>query len=182
MCRTERLGVTADRSGMLREIPPPLIPVLPEHIESYLSTRRIADALGHPDVIEYWKASPYLVNFMEPDNYQLKRSLRDSALNGGSETVARAIAGSRSALLDRSAWRAYDEIDPCHAGRERLTKETVGNGWWRLLWIPPSFPYYELGAPFRGIPAKAVTKRLVFSSWNVVPRAISVLLSYEAER
>lgn len=27
-----------------------------------------------------------------------------------------------------------------------------------------------------------MTKRLVFSSWNVVPRAISVLLSYEAER
>jgi hypothetical protein len=182
MCRTERLAVTADRSGMLREAPPPLIPVLPKHIESYLSTRRIADALGHPDVTEYWKASPYLLNFMEPDNYQLKSLVRDAALNGGNETVARAIARSRSALLDRPAWRAYDEIDPGHAGLERLAKETVGNGWWRLLWIPPSFPYYELGTPFSGIPAKAVTKRLIFSSWNVVPRAISVLLSYEAER
>ena len=58
----------------------------------------------------------------------------------------------------------------------------MGNGWSRLLWIPPSFPYYELGAPFSGVPAKGVTKRLVFSSWNVVPRALSVLLSYEAER
>jgi Helicase conserved C-terminal domain len=167
---------------MLREAPAPLIPVLPKHIESYVSTRRIADALGHPDVIEYWKASPYLLNFMEPANYQLKNLARHAALNGGSETVAQAIAGSRGALLDPSAWRAYDEIDPGHAGLERFAKETVGNEWWRLLWIPPSFPYYELGAPFNGIPARAVTKRLVFSSWNVVPRAISVLLSYEAER
>jgi hypothetical protein len=182
MCRTERLAVTADRSGMLREAPSPLIPVLPKHIESYLTTQRIADALGHPDVTEYWKASPYLLNFMEPDNYQLKSLLRDAAFNGGSETVVRAIAGSRSAILEPSAWRAYDEIDPGHAGLELLAKETVGNGWWRLLWIPPSFPYYELGAPFSHVPAKAVTKRLVFSSWNVVPRAISVLLSYEAER
>jgi hypothetical protein len=182
MCRTERLAVTADRNGMLRDAPAPILPVLPKHIESYLATRRIADALGHPDVTEYWKASPYLLNFMEPDNYQLKSLARDAASNGGTETVAQAIAGSRSALLDPSAWRAYDEIDPGHAGLERFTKETVGNGWWRLLWMPPSFPYYELGTPFSTIPTKAVTKRLVFSSWNVVPRAISVMLSYEAER
>ena len=182
MCRTEKLAVTSDRSGMLREVPAPLLPVLPKHIETYLSMRRIADALGHPDVTEYWKASPYLLNFMEPENYQLKSLVRDSALNGGSETVARAIAQARSAILDPSAWRAYDEIDPGHAGLERLAKETVGNGWWRLLWLPPSFPYYELGVPFSGPPAKVATKRLIFSSWNVVPRAISVLLSYEAER
>jgi hypothetical protein len=182
MCRTERLAVTADRNGMLREAPPPLIPVLPKHIESYLSTRRIADALGHGDVTEYWKASPYLLNFMEAENYQLKSLMRNAGLNGPSEAVVQAITGSRSALLPRSAWRAFDEIDPGHAGLERLSNETIGTGWWRLLWIPPSFPYYELGRPFSGIPAKGVTKRLVFSSWNVVPRAISVLLSYEAER
>ena len=160
---------------MLREVPPPLIPLLPKHIESYLGTRRIADALGHPDVTEYWKASPYLLNFMEADNYQLKGLVRDTALTGGNETVAQAVAGSRGALINPSAWRAYDEIDPRHAAIEQLAKETVGNGWWRLLWIPPSFPYYELGAPFSGVPAKGVTKRLVFSSWNVVPRALSVL-------
>jgi acetylornithine deacetylase/succinyl-diaminopimelate desuccinylase-like protein len=75
----------------------------------------------------------HLLNFMEPDNYHLKTLVRDTALNGGSETVARAIARSRSAILDLSTWRAYDEIDPRHAGLERLAKETVGNGWWRLL-------------------------------------------------
>ncbi|MCL4744336.1 MAG: helicase [Burkholderiaceae bacterium] len=182
MCRTEKLAVTADRSGMLREVATPAVQVLPKHIESYLATRRLADALGHTDVTEYWKASPYLLNFMEPDNYQLKGLLRDVAQNGGGEAVSRAIAASRSALLDASAWRAYEEIDPRHAALERLAEQTIGEGWWRLLWMPPSFPYYRLGQPFSGVAAKVMTKRLIFSSWNVVPRAVSVLLSYEVER
>jgi len=182
MCRTEKLAMTGDRNGMLREAPTPLFQVLPKHIESYLATRRLANALGHPDVTEYWKASPYLLNFMEPDNYQLKSLLRDAALNGSSEGVARAVAGSSSALLEASAWGAYEEIDPRHAALERLAADTIGNAWWRLLWMPPSFPYYQLGQPFSEVAARTITKRLIFSSWNVVPRAISVLLSYEAER
>lgn len=182
MCRTEKLAVTADRSGMLREAPAPPFQLLPKHIESYLATRRLADSLGHPDVTEYWKASPYLLNFMEADNYQLKGLLRDAALNGGSAPIARAIAGSRGALLEPSAWRAYEEIDPRHVALERLAADTIGGGWWRLLWMPPSLPYYKLGSPFSEAAANAMTKRLIFSSWNVVPRALSVLLSYEAER
>lgn len=182
MCRTEKLGVTADRNGMLREAPMPVFQVLPTHIESYLATRRLADALGHSDVTEYWKASPYLLNFMEPDNYQLKSLLRDVASNGGGADVARAITASRSALLEASAWRSYEEIDPRHAALERLAAGTIGNGWWRLLWMPPSLPYYQLGPPFNDAAAGAMTKRLIFSSWNVVPRAVSVLMSYEVER
>ena len=86
MCRTEKLAVTTDRSGMLREVPTPLA-LTPKHIESYLATQRIANALGHQNVTEYWKASPYLLNFMEPDNYQLKSLVRDAALNGGNERL-----------------------------------------------------------------------------------------------
>lgn len=182
MCRTEKLAVTTDRSGMLREAAGSVMQVLPKHIDAYLATRRLADALAYPDVTEYWKASPYLLNFMEPDNYQLKGALRDAAQHGGNDVIAQAIAASRMALLDSLAWRAYEAIDPRHAALELLTEQTIGEGWWRLLWIPPAFPYYQLGEPFSGAAPKAMTKRLIFSSWNVVPRAISVLLSYEAER
>lgn len=181
MCRTERLAVTPDRDGMMRETSVPLVPS-PEHIESYLAASRIAGALGHPDVVEYWKASPYLLNFMEPDNYRLKGLARDAAETGLSETNLRTIANSRRALLDQAAWRAYQDIDPGHMGLERLAEETVGKEWWRLLWMPPSYPYYEFGKPFSDAATASMTKRLVFSSWNVVPRALSVLLSYDAER
>ena len=49
----------------------------------------------------------------------------------------------------------------------------------RMLWIPPSKPYYELGGPFQG--QEGFSKTLVFSAWEMVPSAIAALLSYEAE-
>lgn len=49
-----------------------------------------------------------------------------------------------------------------------------------LLWIPPSKPYYELQGVFKT--HKNYSKVLVFSAWEMVPRMIASMLSYEAER
>ena len=43
-------------------------------------------------------------------------------------------------------------------------------------------PYYRPAGPYEGVDSRLVTKRLIFSNWAVVPRAISAVLSYEAER
>jgi hypothetical protein len=182
MCRTERLAVTADRSGMLRDVSGEPLAISAGHVRSYLGTQAVARALGHPDVTEYWKASPYLLNFMEADGYKLKGLLRDSADEGVDPEVSEAVKRARGYLLDRRAWSHYRKVDPRHALLERLSRETIGAGWWRLLWVPPSMPYYRLGGPFREVDPATVTKRLVFSSWHVVPRAVSILMSYEAER
>ncbi len=53
---------------------------------------------------------------------------------------------------------------------------------WRLLWMPPSLGYYTLDGPFAVPELASVTKRLVFSAWHMVPRAVASLVSYEAER
>ena len=53
---------------------------------------------------------------------------------------------------------------------------------WRLLWMPPSLGYYALDGPFAAPELASVTKRLVFSAWHMVPRAVASLVSYEAER
>ena len=50
----------------------------------------------------------------------------------------------------------------------------------KLLWVPPSKPYYALGGAFEG--AEHFSKTLIFSSWEMVPRMISIMLSYESER
>lgn len=52
----------------------------------------------------------------------------------------------------------------------------------RLLWLPPSLPYQRLATPFTDVDASAITKQLVFSSWNATPTAVAALLSYEVER
>lgn len=51
-----------------------------------------------------------------------------------------------------------------------------------MLWIAPSLPYYGLAGPFGTDAGARLTKRLVFSSWQVAPKAISLVLSYAAER
>lgn len=58
--------------------------------------------------------------------------------------------------------------------------ENGKNGAENLLWIPPSKTYYRTGSVFdKNI---NYSKVLVFSSWEMVPRMVSVMLSYEAER
>jgi hypothetical protein len=43
-------------------------------------------------------------------------------------------------------------------------------------------PYYSPAGVFVATTASAPTKRLIFSAWQVAPKAIAALLSYEAER
>ena len=50
----------------------------------------------------------------------------------------------------------------------------------QLLWVPPSLPYYEPQGIYKN--ASNFSKTIVFSSWEMVPRMIAGLLSYEAER
>ena len=63
-----------------------------------------------------------------------------------------------------------------------MAADTVDQGAWQLLWLPPSLPYYRPAGPFADPALRRLTKRLVFSAWAVVPKAIATLISYEAER
>ena len=66
-----------------------------------------------------------------------------------------------------------------------LADQTIGENWWKLLWLPPTLPYLTPGEPyaeFGGPEGKKITKRLVFSSWMATPTAIATLLSYRADR
>src|SRR3954462_4076680 len=63
-----------------------------------------------------------------------------------------------------------------------LATDVIDSEAWRLLWIPPSMPYHELGGAYSRPQLSGFTKRLVFSAWHAVPRAAAGLLSYLAER
>ena len=51
-----------------------------------------------------------------------------------------------------------------------------------LLWIPASHPYYIIAEDNVFANNKDFSKMLVFSGWEMVPRMIAFMLSYEAER
>ncbi len=207
MSRTERLAATPDRSGMLaeREAESEL---LPDDIRAYVQLGSIADQLrltagpavkgqaAHriTDPMEFWKSSPYTLNFMGRDDYAIKRAFREQAERGD---LASFDPGG-AAMLDWGDVEGYEAIDPCNPRLRWLIEDLDRRDAFEVLWIPPSLPYYRAGTSYdsalhstdagtgAGEEASAgltgLTKRLVFSAWRVVPRAVSSLVSYEAER
>ena len=50
-----------------------------------------------------------------------------------------------------------------------------------LLWVPASNPYYKAGGVFESNEACNFSKIILFSSWEMVPRMISIMMSYYSE-
>jgi hypothetical protein len=174
MCRTERPAVV--QTAMLCERRLDAKDLRPSGIRAYVTLHRLAQAVDAPMTIEYWKSAPYFLNFIE--GYQLGEKLR-AALKAGRRSELAALL-DMAQRLDTSAFRAFEPVEMGNARLRRLTEDTVAQGWWQLLWVPPSLPHYRLGSPFSE--AAGMTKRLVFSSWNATPTAVAGLLSYDAER
>lgn len=181
MVRTERLAVTANRSGMLKEIPSHDVKLESQDLTSYVNLESIALLLKRGGIMEYWKSAPYLLNFME--DYELKRAFKQDIRSPERKTaIFEAIIKSDNLLLSSEDILAYKALDPGNARLRCLQAQTLGLGAWRLLWIPPSLPYYQPAGPFADPLLQQFTKRLVFSSWKIVPKVMATLLSYDAER
>jgi hypothetical protein len=177
MVRTERLAVTADRSGMLadRKIDARLTA---GDVRTFAMVDRLSRKLATADPTDYWKSSPYMLNFME--SYQLKRHLRDAVAADGGVGISEHI--DPELLLPRRTLEAYGELDPGNARLRGIVEDLLDRGAWRLLWLPASLPYYTPGGHYADPQIDGLTKRLIFSSWAVVPPAVSAILSYGAER
>ena len=182
MVRTERLAATNDRNGMLKEVSSSSQIINTHQIRSYVALDKIAAELKMPNIVEYWKSSPYLLNFM--DDYKFKQSFNEAvkeqkfckkAINEITDCLS-------SVLLSENDLHSYSVIDPCNARLSGILKDVVDTGAWKTLWIPPSLPYYQPEEPFRSVWSSNFTKRLVFSTWKVVPKVIAIMLSYEVER
>lgn len=181
MARTERLAVTDDRAGMLTQVEPKDVELLATDILAYVELQSIARELDMPNTIEYWKSSSYLLNFME--DYKLKTTFHDALDGGGKkEAITRALSKVQHLLLSWDDIEAYEVLDPRNARLRGLIRQVIDTKMWQLLWLPPSFPYYELGGPFSNRTHVQITKRLIFSSWRVIPKVVSTILSYAAER
>jgi hypothetical protein len=182
MVRTERLAATNDRNGMLKEVSSSSQIINTHQIRSYVALDKIAAELKMPNIVEYWKSSPYLLNFM--DDYKFKQSFNEAvkeqkfckkAINEINDCLS-------SVLLSENDLHSYNVIDPCNARLSGILKDVLDTGAWKTLWIPPSLPYYQPEEPFLSVWNSNFTKRLVFSTWKVVPKVIAIMLSYEVER
>jgi len=173
MTRTERVASTDARDSMMSE-PQMTVSVAPTDLHQAAVVSNIARALDAPEIVEYWKSAPYLLNFMR--HYSLKRLLEER-IGAPSAALRDAILAAKPAMLDRDALDAYEILDPANGRMRALMEDMFGNNLEQNLWIPAAMPYY---GPVRAGPP--LTKALIFSSWSMVPDAIAALLSYEAER
>ena len=178
MCRTERLAVTDDRNGMLVTRVMDGLDLTRSDVEAYAAADRLARRVDVGDPVELWKSAPYLATFL--DGYKFDRGLDDLIVTDAESPSV--VADLLTSGIPVDDLRAYRAIDGGNARMRALMHDVLDGGLWRLLWMPPSLPYYEPGGAFAEVTPALPTKRLVFSSWNVVPRAIASMLSYEAER
>ena len=189
ICRTERHSVSADPNAMIADVwkhPDHQIPFSPGDIENFRATDRIARALnrinypaGKP--IDYCKSALFPLSFL--DRYKLKEELKN---HKDHPEIRKALLQTPEAWLDFNQINDYkwsiegDRSGPANARLSMLLDQAVGPHGAKLLWVPPSLPYYELEDAFAG--TAGFSKTLLFSSWVMVPRMISTLISYEVEK
>ena len=144
----------------------------------WASLRELGRSVDSPIDLEYWKAIPYFASFM--DGYKSAERVKAALEGPDAATVAALLSSTRS--LNAQAVARFDPIDLGNGHLRALADETLGRGWWKLLWVPPTMPYLEPGPVFAPLSDGSVTKQVLFSAWTGVPTAIASLLSYEADR
>ncbi len=182
MCRTERFN-----SGIIDDSRVGDVQVMPEDILSFAEGQHLMDCLSHENTrvrlgnlpMEYVKSSPYLLSFM--DKYELKKRIV-SAL---SHSDVKRYGKIDALLLSRYAINNYRPIPAANGKLKYLHDLVFGVRHEKktqlLLWVPASNPYYKAGGVFESNEARNFSKIILFSSWEMVPRMISIMMSYYSE-
>ena len=177
MTRTERLGAGGDRNGMLTEVASN-VGLDPRDVATFVGMERLGRSIDAQTMLPHWKSIPSFLNFS--DGYKADEQLAE-ALADPSRTDVDELARNVPMKVDWDRWRRFEPLDTGNARQAMLHDQTIDSGAWKMLWLAPSLPYHELGEPWAG-ELSSFTKRLIFSSYVGVPKAVSSLLSYEAER
>lgn len=182
MCRTERFN-----SGIIDDSRVCDVEVQAHDILSYAECQSLMDYLSktNPKIrmgdvpIEYVKSSPYLLSFM--DKYELKKRIVSALQRSDAKEVCKLDA----LLLRKYAINNYRPIVSASSRLKMLHDLLFGARHEKkihlLLWMPASNPYYKTGGLFESQEAKDFSKVILFSSWEMVPRMISAMMSYYSE-
>lgn len=177
MSRTERVRATVEADGMIEPTRHALT-VDAASIRHFAATDRLFREVGAHGAVDYWKSAPYLPHFMR--RYRFDRRLTEQ-LQDAPGSLDDAIGGLGEDLLTAPHIRRRRRLRPPSPRLRHLVEAELEDSERRAqaLWVPPSLPYWSAGGPFAA--GAGFTKRLVFSAWNLVPGALSAVLSYEAE-
>lgn len=182
MCRTERFN-----SGIIDDSRVCDVQVVPEDILSFAEGQYLMDCLNQENTkvrlgnlpMEYVKSSPYLLSFM--DKYELKKRIASALQHSDVKRYGKMDA----LLLSKYAINNYRPIPAANGKLKYLHDLVFGTRHEKktqlLLWVPASNPYYKAGGVFESNEARNFSKIILFSSWEMVSRMISIMMSYYSE-
>ena len=191
ICRTERYS-----EGLIKTMPLEKMAITGDDILAYCQMQKLLQKAkkqldrkrnaGHnlginPNYnipIEYVKSAPYLLSFMQ--KYQEGKTV-EAAFKDKDIPVVKNSRVQRLLLKGGQVY-SYKEIEPANAKLKALEDILFKNNAEQLLWIPASQPYYSIPEENVFAKNKDFSKVLVFSAWEMVPRMLAVMLSYESER
>ncbi|WP_085507156.1 DEAD/DEAH box helicase [Thalassobacillus devorans] len=175
IARTERMTVEGSSELIDADVIP--LEITKEDVLSYVHLDRLLEDTGLSDKVpvDYVKSTPYLMSFME--HYKLKQKITQYVKKypDNIPMVDRAHLWIKKGTINN-----YRQLPDTNARMAKLKALALPKNAERLLWIPPSLPYYEFGGSYAG--QHRFSKMLIFSAWEMVPRAVSTTISYEAER
>ena len=177
ICRTERISAKECADMIDTDGAKEQLCITAADIRSYLEAEKLLEGIhlnGHVPV-DYVKSCPYLLSFMQ--DYKLKRDVTKYFQENPGEL---SVLNREDLWLRRQTFDRYEFIDPRNARLARVMDHVFRQNAEKLLWVPSSRSYYPLEGAFAG--AEHFSKTLIFSSWEMVPRMLSCMLSYEAER
>lgn len=180
VCRTERISAKENADMIDIVDRDRWLEVEEQDILSYVKASQLIEQIGAPYhvPIDYIKSCPYIMSFMK--EYKLKKDIV-KYFTIHPEQIKDIDKCSKDVLwLKRADVDKFKPIKCNNARLERVKEYVFQNKAELLLWVPPSKPYYAPSGVFKG--AENFTKTLIFSSWEMVPRMVSCMLSYEEER
>lgn len=185
ICRTERAQMCESYENVLdKQEVDCAVYFTQQDIEAFnaidklgLSLQKAGKSRLDSQLMEFYKATPWPLSFLS--GYQFKLQLDTHRTN---------VLVKKPLIKSKPAWLSYADIQEYktalinapHAKTRALVSQIFKTPSEELLWVPPSLPHYPLQGSFEN--QSTFSKTLLFSSWAMVPRALSGLISYEAER
>ena len=139
MCRTERLRPTGGNDGMLRTASSNEVGLLASEVGAFAKLEAVAELVEQPGVIEYWKSAPYLLSFM--DKYKVKQEVIHEVARPHSQ-LRDQLTAAPELLVDWVAFEGYRRLEPQNGRLRWLEQWLDSTGVWKLLWLPPTLPYW----------------------------------------
>lgn len=156
-----------------------------DDVKGYRAIETIKSRLGRGQfgarLIDFVKSAPWCMSFLH--GYAFKKTYLKHLSNNDNKEIRTENSDEPFLWLKRSNIESYKlnvETGSPNAKVRAVTKIVFDGGPENLLWTPPSKPYYPLTGIYEN--SENFTKTLLFSSWAAVPKALSTLWSYEAER